>query len=93
MKDGDVLPVFRRVLCFFPFLWYNKMKIKNWHIVRTIPYFNRKALETEEKSVPLTHIYITAQKSVPLTHIIITAQKSVSLTQLYITANYAGLVQ
>jgi hypothetical protein len=35
------------------------MKNKEYYIVGTVPKSNRKILETEAKSISLTHIYMT----------------------------------
>jgi hypothetical protein len=57
---------FLHILCCNPFcdlfsenkcILYHKMKSKKYHTVRTCPQSNRKVVETEFKSIPLTHIY------------------------------------
>jgi hypothetical protein len=37
-----------------------KQKTKKYHTVETVQNSNRNIAETETKSIPLTHIYMTA---------------------------------
>ena len=39
---------------------YGEMKNKIYHTVGTVPKSNREIVETEAKSTPLTHIYMTS---------------------------------
>jgi len=39
------------------------MEKKKYHAAGTVPKSNRKIVETETKSIPITHIYMTADLS------------------------------
>jgi len=41
-------------------LYSNEMKSKQYHTVRTVPKSNIKIVETETKSILLTHKHMTA---------------------------------
>ena len=63
--------------------------------METIPKSNRKIEETEVKSIPLTHQYMTAHFPglIPLTHKYMTAHFPIPLTHKYMTAHFPGLLQ
>ena len=62
----------------------NKMTIKIYHTVGTITTSISKIIETEVRSISLSHIYMTAHFLNPITYIL----DGISPSHIYMTAHF-----